>query len=219
MVQIHAHPPNIMKFITKEELLLDLKKYSLDTNEEILKALSVAYNVHNDQLRDSGNSYLEEHIYPLTLQTLLRHKNHPELTHILVVCILHDIVEDGDIEPGYINEMFSKAIEDYVLALTKDRVTLTQRPTQEWLYDQTKKAIEKVKIAGEIPQIIRIEDRLQNLETANFTNINKKEKYLRMLDETKDLYIPLSKNLDPQYGYENLLMDEINRINNILNLN
>lgn len=219
MVQIHAHPPNIMKFITKEELLLGLKKYSLDTNEEILKALSVAYDIHKDQLRDSGKSYLEEHIYPLTLQTLLRHKNHPELVHILVVCILHDTIEDGDIERGYISGLFNKTIENYVLALTKDRVTLTQRPTQEWLYNQTKNAIEKVKMAGEIAQIVRIEDRLQNLETANFTNINKKEKYSRMLDETKDLYIPLSRNLDPQYGYENSLMNEIGRINKILNLN
>ena len=208
-----------MKFITKEELLLDLKKYSLDTNEEILKALSVAYDIHKDQLRDSGKSYLEEHIYPLTLQTLLRHKNHPELVHILVVCILHDTIEDGDIERGYISGLFNKTIENYVLALTKDRVTLAQRPTQEWLYNQTKNAIEKVKMAGEIAQIVRIEDRLQNLETANFTNINKKEKYSRMLDETKDLYIPLSRNLDPQYGYENSLMNEIGRINKILNLN
>ncbi len=203
--------------ITKQELLDGLRQNSLDSNEDILKALQIAYDVHKDQVRDSGNSYLEEHIYPLTLQIFLRHKNHSDLTRLLVVCVLHDIVEDGNIETDFISKTFNNIIQDDVLALTKDRVTLTQRPTQEWLYEQTERAIEKVKIAGEISQIVRIEDRLQNLQSSLNMNINKKEKYARMVKETEDLYIPLAEKLNPEYGYKVLLEDQINKIRKVLN--
>ncbi len=205
--------------ITKQELLNSLKQNSLDSNSDILKALQIAYDVHKDQIRDSGNSYLEEHIYPLTLQTFLRHKNHPDLTRMLVVCILHDVIEDGNIETDFLSKTFNNTIQDDVLALTKDRVTLTQRPTQEWLYEQTERAIGKVKIAGEISQIVRIEDRLQNLQSSLNMNISKKEKYARMVKETEDLYMPLAEKLNSEYAYKTLLEDQVDKIKKVLNSN
>jgi (p)ppGpp synthase/HD superfamily hydrolase len=206
-----------MQLVTKDELLQSLNESRLNTNSEILRALDVAFNVHNNQLRDSGNSYLEEHIYPLTKQVFLRHKNHFNIDTLLIVCILHDTIEDGDLKDGYLAENFNEEIERYILALTKEHVVLTQRPTQEWLYDQTRRNMEKIEMSGEIPQIVRIEDRLQNLESTISINMNRKEKYLRMLKETEDFYIPLSEKLNVSYGYKTLLSNEIDRINKMLN--
>ncbi len=200
-----------MELITKQQLISELKPYSLDTDTQVLKALEISERIHKDQIRDSGNSYLEEHIYPVVSNLLKRHSKHPKLQQLVVVALLHDTVEDGDLEEGYLSKEFDSEVEKYVMGVTKKKVVLTERPTQEWLFNQMKESIVKVEEAGEVSQIVKMEDRIQNMESTGM-NLSKKEKYLRMVNEMKELFIPLAIKMNIDYGYVDALNFQIDRI-------
>lgn len=200
-----------MELITKEQLISELKPYSLDTDPQVLKAFELAIKIHKDQTRDSGNSYLEEHIYPVVSNLVKRHYQHPKLQQLVVVALLHDTVEDGDLKDGYLTSEFDSEIEKYVLGVTKKKVVLTEKPTQEWLFNQMAESIVKVEQAGEISQIVKMEDRIQNMESTG-VNLNKKDKYLRMVDEMKKLFIPLAQKMKSEYGYVKALEYQSQRI-------
>lgn len=200
-----------MELLTKQQLISELKPYSLDTDTQVLKALEISERIHKDQIRDSGNSYLEEHIYPVVSNLLKRHSKHPKLKQLVVVALLHDTVEDGDLEEGYLSKEFDSEIEKYVMGVTKKKVVLTERPTQEWLFNQMKESIVKVEEAGEISQIVKMEDRIQNTQSMSI-NSNKKDKYLRMVDEIRRLFIPLAQRMNPTYSYVEALESEAIRI-------
>jgi (p)ppGpp synthase/HD superfamily hydrolase len=200
-----------MELITKQQLISELKPYSLDTDSQVLKALEISERIHKDQIRDSGNSYLEEHIYPVVSNLVKRQSSHTKLQQLVVVALLHDTVEDGDLADGYLTEQFDSEVEKYVMGVTKKKVVLTERPTQEWLFNQMKESIVKVEEAGEVSQIVKMEDRIQNMESTGM-NLSKKEKYLRMVNEMKELFIPLAVKMNIDYGYVDALNFQIDRI-------
>jgi GTP pyrophosphokinase len=204
-----------MELLTKSELLDKLKYFNLDTDEQILKALDVAEKIHQNQFRDSGNLYLEEHIYPLTVQVASRYAEDPDLKIIVITTILHDTIEDGDIEDGYVTSIFGEQIEKYVQGVTHKKVLLKEKPTQEMLFDMNRSLLEKVAKSGRVSIIVKLEDRLNNL-SAVIVNPNKRDKYLRMIEEVKKLYIPLALN-NGLKEYEKLFNDSVESLNKLLN--
>ena len=125
------------------------------------------------------------------MQVIDRYSNDLDFEKIFIVALLHDTIEDTEVEEGYISDKFGSDVEKYVSGVTKKKIVLKEKPTQEMLYQMNKELLEKVEKSGRISIIVKLEDRLNNLNTIT-PRPDKKEKYLRMIDETRNLYVPMA---------------------------
>lgn len=109
--RVHFNNEEIISLTIEETLISNLRGSGLYKDKLIVKALEISKRIHKSQIRDSGNSYLEEHIYPVTLNLINRHSTHPDLNTLVIVALLHDTVEDGDLPDGYLTKEFNEEIE------------------------------------------------------------------------------------------------------------
>jgi len=171
-------------FSTKDEIIKTLKKAGFYKGK-IKLAINQAIKSHTGQKRDNGNPYLEEHIYPIINSVLSKYKNKPFLKDLLLTCILHDVIEDDkNISTKKLANIFGNKIVSYVLYLTKTPAQNVHRLPQEQKAKINKKILEKLKSAPPIVQIIKLEDRLNNISCIKA--IDNKPKYIRYVKETKE---------------------------------
>ncbi len=69
------------------------------------------------------------------------------------------------------------------------------------------KILKKLEYAPRSAQIVKLEDRLNNLSSFEKANT---PKYVRYVKETEDLFIPFAKKTIPLY--KNLLIEQLNRL-------
>ncbi len=145
---------------TVEDLLEKASSY-LDQKEDLEKiryTYSYAYEKHKGQFRKSGEEYI---IHPLNVAIIL--------TGIYADCdtlcaaLLHDVVEDCDVELSEIEEKFGKDIAFLVDGVTKlGRINFSTE--NEYLIEYYKKIIvgmsEDVRVI-----IIKLADRVHNMRT------------------------------------------------------
>lgn len=166
-----------------EEIYLFLKGYAIAREmRNTLIALSVALQLHTNQKRKSGAPYI---IHPLEVTSyLINLEIDDDIT--CAAAILHDVVEDCNIENPYIElgkkYDLDKEVIDIILLLTKAKNYKLTDPTQEQYYSKIKENRKAL--------IIKLSDRANNLSTVDaFT----KEKMIKYVDESKNLIFPLCK--------------------------
>lgn len=166
-----------------EEIYLFLKGYAIakEMNNTLI-ALSLASQFHEHQKRKGGAPYI---IHPLEVASYLVNLNIDD-DNTIAAAILHDVVEDCDIQSPYIdlgkNYNLSDEVIDIVLLLTKPKDYKTSDPKEEKYYSKIK--------TNKKALIIKLSDRANNLSTIDaFT----KEKMINYIDETKNLIFPLCK--------------------------
>ena len=81
----------------------------------IIKAIELMQKAHMNQKRKEGLPYIT---HPLAVFTILIENGHME-KDILISALLHDVIEDSDIDHNYIEKEFGKKIADIVTDLTK----------------------------------------------------------------------------------------------------
>ena len=166
-----------------EEIFLFLKGYAIAKEmRNTLVALSVATQLHENQKRKGGAPYI---IHPLEVASYLVNLNIDE-DIVVASSILHDVIEDCNIENPYKNLVekynLDKEVIDIVLILTKPKDYKETDPTEEKYYG-------KIKLSKKA-LIIKLSDRANNLSTIDaFT----KEKMIKYVKETEDLVFPLCK--------------------------
>ncbi|MBM3467470.1 MAG: bifunctional (p)ppGpp synthetase/guanosine-3',5'-bis(diphosphate) 3'-pyrophosphohydrolase [Alphaproteobacteria bacterium] len=149
------------------KLLEKLK--SLDTKQVldfdlINEAIYWAKKYHGDQKRKSGEAY---YTHPLEVAYMI--SDYKLKTDVIVASILHDIVEDTEVTAGMILDGFGWRISEMVDRLTRDRP------------DGSKLSVEQVlnnayQLKDEEVLMIKMIDRIHNLETAQFLSEEKKTK-------------------------------------------
>jgi len=205
--------------VTKQEFLKILKSLNLDRNSIIKSSLELAEKGHKNQLRDNGNSYLEEHIYPLGVSIIERYKFQDNFLILLPCALLHDVLEDSEIKESEMKQKVGKQITNIVKILTKTDEENAEEISREEKMKLNEKYLKKVINSNGEAIIIKLEDRLQNLSCiTKDTYIIKPEKYKIYAIETEKLFIPLAKKLGGTFDYEKLLNIEIDRINRLFNL-
>ena len=142
--------------------LLDTKKV-LDF-ELIDKAIYWARKYHGEQKRKSGEPYYS---HPLEVAYMI--SDYKLKTDVIVASILHDIIEDTEVTAGMILDGFGWRISEMVDRLTRDRP------------DGSKLSVEQVlnnayQLKDEEVLMIKMIDRIHNLETAQFLSEEKKTK-------------------------------------------
>ena len=168
--------------ITIDDLLGLVKTYNEDEVEIIRNAYEYAKNLHNGQLRQSGEPYIT---HPLSVAYILAEMHADRDT--ICAGLLHDTLEDTKITKEDIAHDFNQNIANLVDGVTKlSKMNFSSKQNENLA--NTRKIItgitEDVRII-----IIKLADRLHNMRTLQFkSEFKQKENAL----ETMEIFVPLA---------------------------
>jgi RelA/SpoT family (p)ppGpp synthetase len=166
------------------EDLLKLCKANLPAvNEELVKkAFQLSYESHKNDFRASGEPYFN---HPFEVAMIIA-KEIPLDDISVVSALLHDVVEDSDINIDFIVKEFSKEIAEIVDGVTKiGGVFKGQEITQAENY--RKMLLSMVKDVRVI--LVKFADRLHNMRTLEWVHPQKQR---RIAKETLEIYAPFA---------------------------
>jgi len=151
----------------------------------IKKAFTIALEAHKDMRRKSGEPYI---FHPLAVAQICVEEIGLGTTSI-IAALLHDVVEDTDIELADIERMFGKKVARITDGLTKISGVFEYGTSQQ--AENFRKMLftlsEDVRVI-----IIKLADRLHNMRTLESMPRNKQ---LKIASETIYLYAPLAHRL------------------------
>ena len=199
--------------VTKKELLMAVAE--IKNSDKVKKAMEIAQNAHKSQVRDGGGSYLTEHIYYLTSLIYADYKNDPRVEDLVIISLLHDSVEDGEVSLLYLKELFGERISDIIGLLSKPNDD-DDAKTQEEKYLTNQNYLHNMS-SNEEAIIVKLYDRLANINCIMEDNVVlKPDKYKRYVLEVRNLFIPLAK----KYKFSKILTEyekEVDRIEKLFN--
>ncbi|MCH7790000.1 MAG: bifunctional (p)ppGpp synthetase/guanosine-3',5'-bis(diphosphate) 3'-pyrophosphohydrolase [Acidobacteria bacterium] len=154
----------------------------------VAEALTLAEEAHRDVLRRSGEPYI---VHPIAVAEIVAEQGLDDVC--VISAILHDVVEDTDIELAEIEARFGVEIARVVDGVTKlDGIRFRSKEAQ------TAATMRKmlVAIAQDVRVlIIKLADRLHNMTTLAPLPIEKQQ---QIAQETLDVYAPLAHRLGMQ---------------------
>lgn len=153
--------------------------------ETVKRAYYFAEEVHKKDFRLSGEPYI---IHPLEVALILSSLKMDIQT--ITAALLHDVVEDTEVNLDTISEKFSKEIADLVDGVTKISSIKNRSKTVAQAETLRKMLLATIKDVRVI--IIKLADKLHNMRTIMFQS---PEKQLAIAKETLDIYAPIAKRL------------------------
>lgn len=157
--------------------------------EAIKKAYEFASFHHEGQFRRSGEPYIHHLIEVAYIVAELQ--GGPST---IIAALLHDVVEDTDVEITEIEELFGKDVANIVDSLTKiQRLKLSRRATDDsdFVYEDQRKIF--LGMAKDIRVIIiKLADRLHNMRTLDFLP---PDRQLVIAKETMAVFAPIASRL------------------------
>lgn len=158
--------------------------------ELIRTALEIADKAHLNQVRASGEPYLNHAMAVADIVTGLR------LDHeSIAAAILHDTVEDTDVSLEQIEEQCGSAVAHLVDGVTKMNSIGEYHSAAAHKENIKAESLRKLLLAmAEDVRVvmIKLSDRLHNMRTLKYL---KEEKQRRIARETMDIYAPLANRL------------------------
>src|SRR3954469_3856376 len=169
-----------------DELLADVTAYRAGADTELVaSAFALAAKHHDGQQRRSGEDFIT---HPFGVAKICAELHLDEQT--IAAALLHDVVEDTDVEIEDIRTEFGEEIAQLVEGVTKlTRVQFQSREHAE--AENYRKLI--IAMAHDLRVIlIKLADRLHNLRTIEYLG---KQKQLQKARETLEVYAPLAHRL------------------------
>ncbi len=192
-----------------------LNRYQKESKKSIEKAFKIANKGHKNQKRFSGEPYIT---HPLSVAIYLSDLSMDIET--VVSAILHDLIEDTDITYKDLKSEFGETVADIVDGVTKlDKIKYNSK--EEAKADAIRKMV--IAMSKDIRVLIlKLADRLHNIQTIHYLNDWKKEK---IAQETLYVYAPLAHRLGLQnikhvledVSFEILFNKQNEEINNLIN--
>ncbi len=169
-----------------DELLGEVAEYKPDADRELLsRAFAFAANAHDGQVRRSGQEFI---FHPWGVSKILVSLKVDEQT--LAAALLHDTVEDTEVEIDDVRAAFGEEIAHLVEGVTK--LTRVQFQTREQAEAENYRKM-VVAMAEDVRVIlIKLADRLHNLRTIEYMG---KQTQVRKARETLEVYAPLAHRL------------------------
>jgi len=190
---------------TREELIAKVRAYHPRVKSELLgQAYDFAVKHHGAAQRDSGEAYYS---HPIRVASLLAEVRLDEVT--IVAGLLHDVVEDTEIDIGDIEVRFGADVAELVDGVTKlDKLEFTSKEAAQ--AENFQKFI--LAMTSDIRVLlVKLADRLHNMETLHFRK--KPESRQRTARETMDIYAPLARRVglyDVAARMDDLAFQELN---------
>jgi len=160
---------------------------SCPTDDEALLAASfdLAFQLHEGQFRASGDPYI---VHPVAVADLLRDIG--ASASVIAAGFLHDVVEDTDVTPAQLEEYFGAEVRELVEGVTKlGGIHFTTRTEAQ--AENLRKMF--LAMASDIRVVlVKLADRLHNMRTISFLQIEKQQRIAR---ETRETYAPLANRL------------------------
>ena len=171
-----------------------LQNYQESDHVLIIDAFNYASDGHKNQKRLSGESYIT---HPLQVAHYLSNLNLD--TETIIAAFLHDLIEDTEVTYNDIKKKFGKEVADIVDGVTKiDKINYNSK--EEAKADAIRKMV--IAMSKDIRVLIlKLADRLHNIETIQYHNEWKQEK---IANETLYVYAPLAHRLGLQSIKHNL---------------
>lgn len=166
-------------------------------------ATAIAERAHRDQKRADGRPYIE---HPLAVIEILMAASTYLPSNIYAAAVLHDVIEDTEITYGDLVRSVGRPIATMVLGLSRPQRMLGE-PENAW----EQRYLKQMQLVHGIEPgilLIKIADRIHNLETADVLSARRRA---ALLSCTRDLYLPFfeeARRDQPaalHFAYENLL--------------
>lgn len=159
---------------------------SSDDKKLIRKAFDLAADAHKEQRRRSGEPYI---FHPIAVAKIVANDIGLGATSI-AAALLHDVVEDTSYKLSDIEELFGETIARIVNGLTK--IAHLQKDKNDSIQSENFRKMlltlnDDVRVI-----IIKIADRLHNMQTMEYMPADKQEK---IASETLYIYAPLAHRL------------------------
>lgn len=171
-----------------------LGSFSSSEKELISKAYLFAKNKHEGQTRKSGQDYI---VHPLSVASYVASDGNDVIS--VVSALLHDTIEDTKTTKAEIETNFGKEVADIVNGITKiSSIKIKDKPeffTNDELFLAQVDNYRKLLLAATSDIrviIIKLYDRLHNIETIKHLHPSKHEFYAR---ETIEIYAPIAERL------------------------
>ncbi len=190
---------------TRSELIAKVRAYHPRVRSELLgQAYDFAVKHHGAQQRDSGEAYYS---HPIRVANLLAEVRLDEVT--IVAGLLHDVVEDTEIDIGDIEVRFGADVAELVDGVTKlDKLDFMSKEAAQ--AENFQKFI--LAMTSDIRVLlVKLADRLHNMETLHHRK--KPESRHRTARETMDIYAPLARRVglyDVAARMDDLAFQELN---------
>ncbi|MBW4599791.1 MAG: bifunctional (p)ppGpp synthetase/guanosine-3',5'-bis(diphosphate) 3'-pyrophosphohydrolase [Calothrix sp. FI2-JRJ7] len=156
-----------------------------DDNDLICRAFRFAYDLHDGQLRKSGEPYI---CHPVTVAGLLRDLGGSPA--MIAAGFLHDVVEDTDVTIEQIEERFGPEVRRLVEGVTK-LSKINFKTKTEGQAENFRRMF--MSMAQDIRVIVvKLADRLHNMRTME---VMSEESRRRNAQETRDIFAPLANRL------------------------
>ncbi len=199
-------------FIDKQTLINKISQHSFHKVCTIRDALRIAEHAHKNQRRDDGSNCLTQHIWPITYNIVTRFYPRRDLDKLIITALLHDVLEDSHTTEEKIAQNFGPEILKNIQFLTKTKAEDDPNNllTPKQKFQMTQRYIDRLMSAPSAAVIVKIEDRLNNLQSSY--NPDKLIKYKRYARESRILYYPLINEFDLQGIYKCLYDKELERL-------
>lgn len=156
-----------------------------DDTKSIKRAFNIAVDAHKDMRRKSGELYI---FHPISVAQICVEEIGLGTTSI-VAALLHDVVEDTEMEIEEIEEIFGAKIASIIEGLTKISGVFEHGSSQQ--AENFRKML--FTLSDDVRVIlVKIADRLHNMRTLMSMPRNKQ---LKIISETIFLYAPLAHRL------------------------
>lgn len=174
----------------------------------IPKAIELAFRAHEGQLRDEGTPYVQ---HPLRVFERFKQFRPLEDTPIRryeelgCISLLHDVLEDSDVDQAAIEAEFGSFVAEGVALLTKP-------PVPEGGAKAERDAAYFAALRASAPdlQLIKLLDRLDNL--ASLAHCPDPAKRRRYLEETERVFLPWAEAIAPRvHGEMRFLVEDMKR--------
>lgn len=188
MTEVDIEKENAAIAKAYKELLKVSYQTLTDADKKLIRqAFDVAVDAHKDQRRKSGEAYI---FHPIAVAKIVAQEIGLDATCI-AASLLHDVVEDNpDYSHEFIEEKFGKAVSRIVDGLTKIS-SLSKEADVSTQAENFRKMLltlnDDVRVI-----IIKIADRLHNMQTMDSMRLDKQEK---IASETLYIYAPLAHRI------------------------
>ena len=164
---------------------LQKENYPKSNSKIIKKAYEFALKYHGNQMRKSGELYIN---HPLNVAYILSTLELDDET--ICAALLHDVVEDTSATQEELKEEFGESISAMVAGVTKLGKIQYTTIEEEQVENYRKMFLAMGKDIRVI--LIKLADRLHNMRTLKYLT---RERQLANAQETMDLYAPLANRL------------------------
>lgn len=173
--------------ISEKELVDYLETIGIYTTL-VQSAFDTAKSSHGSQKTKDGSSFLENHLFPVVVD-ILDNYDGEKFESIIVIALLHDALEDDlNMSEDKLSKLFPKYIVESVKTLTRHEPEVSK---QQYMQKITESDYEI--------QIIKLADRVVNLELVERLRDTHPEKFNNYINETKELFLPLAELASTSY--------------------